>query len=321
MDINKRGTPAGELKIPESCGVPCAVAFMMFLTISIPLFKYIGNHETESLLTTAAFSVILCCFLGFMDDVLDLKWRYKIVFPVVASLPLLINYPGTTEISVPIPFRPIFGLSINIGYLYYVYASLLSVFCMNSINIYAGINGLEVGQSIVIAFGIILINIFEIMTSDSATHINNQFLSMYIIIPFMTVSLCLLYFNMYPSKVFVGDTYCYFAGTVFASVGILGHFSKTLLLMFVPQIFNFVISLPQLLGIKHCPRHRLARFDKESGLLHTTYPTNLNLLNYSLHILGPTSEKELADKLIQVQVICCAISFVLRYSIGYAVFD
>lgn len=116
---------------------------------------------------------------------------------------------------------------------------------MNSINIYAGINGLEVGQSIIIAVGIVFINIVEIMTSASASHVNNQFLSMFIIIPFITVSLCLLYFNMYPSKVFVGDTYCYFAGTVFASVGILGHFSKTLLLMFLPQIFNFVISIPQ----------------------------------------------------------------------------
>ena len=29
-------------------------------------------------------------------------------------------------------------------------------------------------------------------------------------------------FNQYPSQVFVGDTYCYFAGMVFATVGILG---------------------------------------------------------------------------------------------------
>lgn len=63
MDINKRGTPAGEVKIPESCGVPCAIAFMMFLTISIPCFRFIGNRQMESLLTSAAFSVILCCFL------------------------------------------------------------------------------------------------------------------------------------------------------------------------------------------------------------------------------------------------------------------
>ena len=71
----------------------------------------------------------------------------------------------------------------------------------------------------------------------------------------------------------------------------------------------------------HCPRHRLARFDKESGLLHTTYPTNYNLLNFSLHLLGPTSEKELADKLVLLQLLCCAGSIVLRYSIGYILFD
>ena len=37
-------------------------------------------------------------------------------------------------------------------------------------------------------------------------------------------------------QVFVGDTYCYFAGMSFAVVGVLGHFSKTLLLFFIPQV-------------------------------------------------------------------------------------
>ena len=41
---------------------------MMFLTISIPFFKFIGNNTMESLLTTSAFSVILCCFLVGLDD-------------------------------------------------------------------------------------------------------------------------------------------------------------------------------------------------------------------------------------------------------------
>ena len=30
--------------------------------------------------------------LGFADDVLDLPWRYKLLLPTVASLPLLANY-------------------------------------------------------------------------------------------------------------------------------------------------------------------------------------------------------------------------------------
>jgi UDP-N-acetylglucosamine--dolichyl-phosphate N-acetylglucosaminephosphotransferase len=83
--------------------------------------------------------------------------------------------------------------------------------------------------------------------------------SLMLIIPFIFASIGLLKYNKYyqyvkqdsnlsfryPSMVFVGDTYCYFAGMTFAVVGILGHFSKTLLLFFIPQIFNFVISLPQ----------------------------------------------------------------------------
>jgi UDP-N-acetylglucosamine--dolichyl-phosphate N-acetylglucosaminephosphotransferase len=32
--------------------------------------------------------------LGFVDDVVELKWRYKLVVPIVASLPLLIAYKG-----------------------------------------------------------------------------------------------------------------------------------------------------------------------------------------------------------------------------------
>jgi hypothetical protein len=50
-----------------------------------------------------------------MDDVLDLAWRYKIIFPIAASLPLLVNYPGTTVIVVPWPFRDVLGLTVDIG--------------------------------------------------------------------------------------------------------------------------------------------------------------------------------------------------------------
>lgn len=44
---------------------------------------------------------------------------------------------------------------------------------------------------------------------------------------------------------FVGDTFTYFAGMTIAVAGILGHYSETLLLFLLPQIFNFVYSLPQ----------------------------------------------------------------------------
>ena len=62
----------------------------------------------------------ICCmiFLGFADDVLDLKWRHKLMLPTMASLPLLMVYfvnIGVTMIVVPKPFRFILGQSIDLG--------------------------------------------------------------------------------------------------------------------------------------------------------------------------------------------------------------
>ena len=74
---------------------------------------------------------------------------------------------------------------------------------------------------------------------------------------------------------FVGDTFTYFAGMVFAAAGITGHFSETLLLFFLPQIVNFVYSIPQLLKIVPCPRHRLPKYNPDTGLLSATPNYNL----------------------------------------------
>jgi UDP-N-acetylmuramyl pentapeptide phosphotransferase/UDP-N-acetylglucosamine-1-phosphate transferase len=56
--------------------------------------------------------------LGFADDVLDLRWRHKLLLPTIASLPLLMVYYvnfNSTTIIVPKPFRPWFGVSISLG--------------------------------------------------------------------------------------------------------------------------------------------------------------------------------------------------------------
>ncbi|CAG2182848.1 unnamed protein product, partial [Oppiella nova] len=50
----------------------------------------------------------------------------------------------------------------------------------------------------------------------------------------------------------------------FAVVGILGHFSKTMLLFFMPQVFNFLYSCPQLFHFVDCPRHRLPKYDPKT---------------------------------------------------------
>lgn len=132
--------------------------------------------------------------LGFADDVLDLRWRHKLLLPTIASLPLLmvyfVNFNSTT-IIVPKPFRSLLGFSVDIGILYYVYMGMLAVFCTNAINILAGVNGLEVGQSVVIALSIIIFNVVELQGNLWKTH---QF-SLYFMLPYITTSLALLKYN------------------------------------------------------------------------------------------------------------------------------
>lgn len=108
--------------------------------------------------------------LGFIDDVIDLKWRHKFIVPTIASIPMLATYGGLTAVVVPKLLRGIMGHFFDLGFLYYIYMGMLAIFCTNSINIYAGLNGLEVGQSIVIGFFILMHNIIV------SLHFHNHFI-------------------------------------------------------------------------------------------------------------------------------------------------
>lgn len=328
---------------------------------------YASNHPTKLLdLNSALLSVCFMLFLGFTDDVLEWPWRYKLFLPSVASLPLLCCYNGSTSIVVPIPIRSwivdeyeltLFGklvsyiieidLSANgtlvdLGVFYLVYMGLLAVFCTNAINIYAGINGLEAGQAYVIGCAVLLHNLLEIK-AQSLSQENHLFSAM-IMFSFVGVTMALLRHNWYPASVFVGDTFCYFAGMTFAVVGILGHFSKTLLLFFLPQVINFLWSLPQLLKIVECPRHRLPRYDHITGLMQpSTFACkaeehlwlkklnrldpksedipNMTLINICLSIFGPMHEKNLCTLLLFLQMASCGFGLFIRYYIAKFFFD
>ncbi|KAG0369949.1 glycosyl transferase family 4-domain-containing protein [Gamsiella multidivaricata] len=277
--------------LPESMGMVAGLIYLviMFLFIPFPFMKWFtasrdGNPQELTLLTfpnlklaellSALLSIQSMVFLGFADDVLDIRWRFKMPLPAIASIPLLMVYwvnSGVTYIVVPIPLRPILGQLVDLGVLYYVYMGMVAIFCTHSINIMAGINGVEVGQSLVIACSIAINDMLFLQSSTSgAPAIETHLFSLYFIMPFIGVSIGLLLHNWYPSKVFIGDTYCYFAGMTFAVVGILAHYSKTLLLFFIPQIFNFLLSAPQLFRLVPCPRHRVPRYNRGTNLMEAS---------------------------------------------------
>lgn len=121
-------------------------------------------------------------------------------------------------------------------------------------------------QAFVVSAALVMTNVLELAlwTSDldpawmSLQH--PHLLSATLLLPFVGVTFGLLQHNVFPASVFVGDTFCYFAGMTLAVSSILGHYSKTILIFFLPQILNFLYSVPQLFKLYPCPRHRLPRY-------------------------------------------------------------
>jgi len=294
------------------------------------------------------------CFLGFADNVLNLRWRHKLILPTIASLPVLLVYyiqGGSTHVLVPDFIRnkvwekgPVFA--VDFGPIFYVFLSMLSVFGTNAINILAGINGLEIGQSIILS-GAMILNSLVQMNRHPNWGFETVF-GLYLLLPFIACSVALWLFNKYPSRVFVGDTYCYLAGTVLAVSGILGHCSKTLLLFMFPQVVNFVYSVPQLFRIIPCPRHRMPAYVEELDKVDVSYTDwfvpshaatrivvkvietcrlakverqgesirvgNLTVINYLIWKIGkPVNEGKLTYVLLSWQIVWIMIAFLLRY--------
>lgn len=308
---------------------------------------------------SALLSLQSVVILGLGDDLFDIRWRHKFFIPAFASIPILIVYFvdfGVTQVVVPIFLRPYLGELFNLGYLYYAYMASIAIFCPNSINILAGINGIEVSQSLVVAFLLVLNDSLYLFTRYPHPATDSHLFSLFFLLPFIGVSLALWAHNWYPSQVFVGDTYCYFAGMVFAVVGILGHFSKTLLLLFIPQILNFLYSAPQLFRIIDCPRHRLPRFNARTGLLEPSVTpwsrppnklqaalvgtlealglmhverskdrqvvetTNMTILNLWLVWRGPLREDRLAIELLAMQTAVGLLGLFIRHKAALLIF-
>lgn len=355
-DLGKRGTEIADKLVPEALGIVPGSIFLICLILNLVWFA--TSNPTKLLdCTSALLSICFMLFLGFTDDVLDWPWRYKLLLPSIATLPLLCCYNGSTSIIIPIQLRSFLmndeehritllgkvldyivtidenahGAIVNLGTLYLLYMGCLAVFTTNAINIYAGINGLEVGQSYIISCFILLHNSIEILHGP-AEKLQNHLFSIMIIICFVGCTLGLLRHNWYPARVFVGDTYCYFAGMTFAVVGILGHFSKTLLLLFIPQIINFGYSIPQLFHIIPCPRHRLPNYDSKTNTMFPSTFTiekeggnrihnNCTLINLCLQIFGPMREETLCLVLLGLQVVSCSVGLYFRHNVSHLFFE
>ncbi|GMK56895.1 hypothetical protein CspeluHIS016_0307350 [Cutaneotrichosporon spelunceum] len=314
-DLLKPGGRTSGPWVPECLGLPCATLYLLLMMLFIPfpfshIFQVAGNNGVGrekfplrelTFYLTSLLSLLTATLLGFIDDLFDIRWRHKLPIPLIAAVPTLLVYYATggwTWVVLPESVGKLLrslGLPgwtgapvVNLRFLYYVYLALLPTFTTNSINILAGINGVETIQPLIIAMSITLNDLLylpiwpewfleflgienaaggRILTWAVGQVVTRHLMSLYFMIPLIGVCAGFLWHNWYTARAFPGDTLCYFTGMAFSAVAIQGHFAKTMLLFFLPQIFNFLLSCPQLFRLVPCPRHRLPHFNEATGLL------------------------------------------------------
>jgi UDP-N-acetylglucosamine--dolichyl-phosphate N-acetylglucosaminephosphotransferase len=277
-DMHKQDRPS----IPEGVGLGASITFILSLLLIATLVKsefILSPYSLPSLLSIGS-TLTLTVLLGFVDDVMDLPWSAKLLFPAIALVPTILLYSESTLVHIP------FLVSIDLSYAFYLCLVLLSIFFTNSINILSGVNGIESLQVLIISLFMAIDRL--IFVSDRSS------LSIPLSMSLFGSSLGLYLLNKYPSRCFVGDTFCYFSGVSLLAIGIVGGFTKSVFLFSLVELCNLALSIPQLTGIFPCPKHRMPSMKEGSDLLEPSY------FSIKSSLLGTPLRKRLLRALTQL---------------------
>jgi len=228
-DVNKPNQPL----IPYSGGIAIIAAFIIsiFIYVGITTF-YFSRTTTLIQILGLTTTILIITFIGFLDDHLG-GWRVgltrlkKPIMSLPAALPLMAIKAGHSIMYLPFLGR------INTGILYPLFLIPISIVgASQGFNILAGLNGLTVGNAIIIITTL----------SYISWRIQNFWVT---IIGLIMVSALLGFFiyNKFPSKVFEGDILLYPIGAFIATMVILGNTEKAGLILFIPYFIELFIKL------------------------------------------------------------------------------
>lgn len=211
--------------VPNGLGVIYVLATVTYLFL-LYYFKAIETETSSNVSSTLTLAVCIMFggFMGLLDDWMDLRWRYKAFFPLIAAIPLISLATGlglrTSMATV------IFG-TIDFGlYYYFVIIPLIVTITTNTVNQLGGLNGLET-----ICPAIIIIGLMSI----SGVH------AILLYVP-LVVWLLLAFLNV-QGKIFVGNTGSFAIGITLAAFAIISDLKSDLLISLLPYIFNSSLIL------------------------------------------------------------------------------
>lgn len=194
----------------DKSGTPTMGGIIFVLASCVGYLLTLGTNNT--LATIAMMSLVFFGCLGFLDDFIKIKFKQneglkpyqKIIGQVGLSLIIAI-YIYMSDLVGSKMIIPFFGMTIDVGYWIIPIVVIFFLAVSNSVNLIDGLDGLCGGVSSVVlfAFSIVILNL--ISTSDGVylEELNNIYVVTLSVFGGVLGFLC---FNMFPARVFMGDT-------------------------------------------------------------------------------------------------------------------
>jgi len=252
--FNKR-TPIFDRFHEKKAGVPVGGGILLILTtlfmFSFFLFlfvvldkKIISNYPSiVSEIKILLFTFVSFAFLGIYDDLskiffwqhdsfFGLRLRHKLIIELI--LALIVSFWIYHELKVSIINVPFFGV-YKVSFFYILFAAFMIVAFANAVNITDGLDGLATGVLMIALSGFWVISRAILDTP----------LSIFIAV-WLGSLVAFLYFNIYPARIFLGDTGALSFGATFAVIGLLlgKNFALPIIgAVFVTEIFTSLLQL------------------------------------------------------------------------------
>jgi UDP-N-acetylglucosamine--dolichyl-phosphate N-acetylglucosaminephosphotransferase len=209
--------------VPNGLGVIYVLVSVVYLFLMY-FFDIIKVSNGVSPPLTLAVCILFGGFMGLLDDWMDLRWRYKAFFPLVAAIPLI---SLATRLELRTTMTTFLFGTIDFGvYYYFIVLPLLVTIITNTVNQLGGLNGLETVCPAIVMIGLMVI------ARPNAVLLYGPLI--------VWLLLALLNFR---GRVFVGNTGSFAIGMTLASFAVISDLKTDLIVSVIPYIFNSSLIL------------------------------------------------------------------------------
>ncbi len=223
--------------------------FIVPTIISVVILLLMNKLEMTYNLAIVIFVFLAYALLGFIDDYLIIKRHNNVGLTefqkllgqiIIAIIFFILFMKGGRE---PVLEIYTFGVSINLGWFYWLLILLMLVATANAVNITDGLDGLAGGLSSIafLAFGMIA-------WASLGIEGNEDIGVFCFILVGALIAFC--FFNTYPAKVFMGDTGSLALGGTLAAVSIVSSHELTLLVVAGVFVIETLVCIIQRLSVR-----------------------------------------------------------------------